>query len=207
MARITRVKKCRKAQKPCGKCGDALPKGSAYIHWSPGFRGRKRARCAKTECHPRPSEMTANDRLSRLYAAQENIEDALSGWDREDKESIEEALNEAAGEAREVGEEYTESAETINETAEGSPIAEECTEKAESCESWADALESAAGDLEDKPDPAECEAKGCKDGKVKTKADDGTETETDCTDCETAIETWATSIEEAAQEASSELEL
>jgi len=164
MARVNHVKKARKDQGKCGKCGDALPKGDAYIHWSPGFRGRKRKRCTKPGCRPRPSELTANDRLSRCYAAQEEVEDTIAQWDREDVDELRSALETAAETIREVAEEYRESAEAINETAEGSPIAEECEEKADNLEEWADAIETAGGELEEADQDCEtCGGDGTED--------------------------------------------
>jgi len=125
-----------------------IKKGDPYIHWSPGFRGRKRVRCDERACYPRASERTANDKLARCYAAQENVEDAMSAWVEEDIEDLTGALESAATDIREVAEEYQESASTINETAEGSPIAEECQEKAESLEEWASEIENLDSELE-----------------------------------------------------------
>ena len=92
MARVKTVQKCRKDQAPCGKCGKPIPKGSPYRHFAPGFRARKRVRCMALACSPRPSELTGSDKISRCYAAQENVEDAITGWDRETLSDLVEAL-------------------------------------------------------------------------------------------------------------------
>jgi len=72
MARVHHVKRSRKDQGKCGKCGDALAKGSAYRHFAPGFRGRKRVRCMKGGCSPRPSDLTGSDKLQRDAIAARN---------------------------------------------------------------------------------------------------------------------------------------
>jgi hypothetical protein len=106
--------------------------------------------------------MTTSDKLSRLYAAQEFVEDALRGeiplseWD-DYKAAVAEALNNAAQEAREVGEEYTSSRDNMPEGLQNAGTGEELEQKAQSCEDWADALESAASSVEgmDAPEPDE----------------------------------------------------
>jgi len=195
MARVNRVGKCRKAQGNCGGCGDPIKKGDPYIHWSPGFRGSKRRRCTKPGCYPRPSALTANDRLSTVYGAQEDVEDTIKDWDRRDIDALKDAMTEAAEHIREMGEEYQESADTINETAEGSPIAEECEEKANGLSEWADEIESARDDLEEYEGAEECEECSgtgeinCPDCDASEETEKACETcddsrTVDCTECE-----------------------
>jgi hypothetical protein len=174
----------------------------------------------KPGCSPRPSDLTGNDKLSRVYGAQESVEDVLATWDTTspgdcDKDSLEDALTTAAETIREVGEEYRESAEAINETAEGSPIAEECEEKADGLESWADEIESAASDLDECPDAEDCEE--CKgEGTVETKATKGQEEPgvLDCSECDGTGHanheertTWAEAAQSTAEDAMSECPL
>ena len=75
------------------------------------------------------------------------MEDTIKDWGRDSIDSLSAARDEAVDQIREVGEEYQESADTINETAEGSPIAEECEEKAQNLEAWAGEIEGV--DLEE----------------------------------------------------------
>jgi len=113
----TRVKHIKKSMEEytCSRCGDTIPKGSAYQYFKPGFRGRTKVRrCMKPECAPRRSELTDN-KLSAVYAAQEDAETNLGAlkwsdegsWE-EQVEDIENALGEAAEAAEEVAQEYEE---------------------------------------------------------------------------------------------------
>ena len=153
MARVHHVKKARKASKPrnCESCGESIEAGQAYKHTSPGgFGARKRMR--HEDCpNWRPSEVTTSDKLSRLYAAREAVEDVLEGWDCSggDASEIREALEAASETAREVGGEYEESASNMDEHFPGSPQVDEINEKAEECETWASTLDDAASDIED----------------------------------------------------------
>lgn len=156
MPRVTTVKKARKAQGSCGRCGDALPKGSAYRWWK--FRyGGKRKRCMKPSCAPRGSDLTSSDKLSRVYAAQENLEDAIAEWDRESVHDLQAAAEAAAEEIREVAQEYQDSADSIRESFSESPTADECEERAQELEDWADEIESAASDMEEFEGTKDCD--------------------------------------------------
>jgi len=139
MPRVNHVKKCRKDQGACGRCGAPLPVGSAYRYWEFRYGGRH-VRCMKAECNPRASELTQS-KLSEVYAAQEDGEQNIHDWDGVDIEDLKGYLSEAAERIREVGQEYQDAADAINETAEGSPIAEENEERASELESWAEELD------------------------------------------------------------------
>lgn len=151
MARVNRVQKCQKSPGKCSRCGDTIKKGDPYS-WAQLYRSPKRLRCSKSECRFRASDLTGSDKLSRVYGAQENAEDAISGWSGEDAEDIAQALRDAAEEIRTVAEEYRESAENIRSSIAESPTADECEEKADNLESWADDIENAADSLPDKED-------------------------------------------------------
>ncbi len=142
MARTNHVKKARIDQGQCSKCGDEIKAGDPYCWWKPAF-SYKHKRCAKPVCAPRPSDKTSSPHLGSLYAARENIEDAMG-----DRESLVSALNDAAETAREVGENYEESASNIEETFGETDQVNEIREKTEACEAWADALDNAATEIE-----------------------------------------------------------
>ena len=98
------VKKARKDQGKCSRCGDALPAGSAYQYWYPGFRSNyKIVRCMKAECFPRPSERETS-KASTILAAQEKFADNIGTLDS--VEDIEAAVQEVADAVEEVREEY-----------------------------------------------------------------------------------------------------
>lgn len=96
------VKKSRKDQGKCGKCGTPLPAGSAYQYWYPGFRSSyKNVRCMG--CTPRPSERESS-LASTLLAAQEAFHDSVGTLD--DVEEIVAAVQEVADAVEEVRAEY-----------------------------------------------------------------------------------------------------
>ena len=172
MPRVHHVKKSRKAQGACGKCGDLLPAGSAYRWWK--FRyGGKRKRCTKPGCAPRGSDLTQSAHLSGMYAAQEEIEDAAGG----SQDDIAAALNSAAEQAREVSDNYRESAENI-ESGFGHRTyqCDELEERADEVSAWADELEQAASEIESMTDVTGTET--CPEC-----GGDG-EQQTDCESCE-----------------------
>ncbi|MDH3729553.1 MAG: hypothetical protein OES13_00305 [Acidimicrobiia bacterium] len=140
--RVHHVKKARLAQGPCEACERPISAGVGY-KWIKARYGPKKARheaCATW----RPSEMTGSDKLSRLYAARENVEDAMNEWDG-DLESLRSVVDDAASEASEVAEEYREAGELM------SAMESEMEEKADECESWGEGLGEALDTHEDGP--------------------------------------------------------
>lgn len=104
--------------------------------------------------------MTQSDKLSRIYGAQESLEDAISNFAGAESfdqltsecEALADALESAADEAREVSNEYNDSADNIEQAFPGgSSTIDECREKAEQCELWADSLEQAAQEVRGVP--------------------------------------------------------
>lgn len=149
MARVHTVKKAQKSKfaRLCATCRKEIVPGDSYryadLKTGP-TSGFTRYWCSG--CTPRASQLTSNDRLSRLYAANESVSDVLAGaWEFA---SLAEALSSAADEAREVGEEYEESASNMEEYFQGSSQVDEIREKGEACTEWADALQEAANDIE-----------------------------------------------------------
>lgn len=161
MARVTSVAKARKSPGSCAKCNKKIEPGQPYIWWK--FRyGGKIKRC--TNCpRPRVSELIASDKLSRVCAAGESIEDALAEFDKTGElEDLKSAAESAAEELREVAQEYRDSADNVESGMNNRmPICDELEEKADNLESKADEIESAASDLEEfDEDAAREEAEG-----------------------------------------------
>jgi hypothetical protein len=150
MARVATVDKARKSPGKCGKCGQEIPAGAGYRHWSPGFRGGKRIRCLNCPT-PRASETTGNDKLATCYGAGEAVEDALDAFQNDgDIEALRGAVEEAAGQVREAAEMYRESQQNIEDGFQhATSQSDELGEKADNLESKADEMESAASDLEE----------------------------------------------------------
>jgi DNA repair ATPase RecN len=135
MARIYYVKKARKSPGPCGACHDDIAVGQPYRYWEFRYAG-KRVRCMKNACAPRPSELVASDKISRVYAATEELDAALQGC--EDLESAKSAVEDAANAVREVADEYQEAADAFN--CQG--LGEQHQEKADEISAYADELEN-----------------------------------------------------------------
>jgi len=164
MPRVTTVVKARKDAGKCGRCNQSIKAGETYFWWSVmmGSRGVRKIRCAK--CRPRPSDLTSSDKLSRIYAAQESVEDILGGAPDNFitfRDDVVQALNDCAQEIREVGEEYGESYDNMPEGLQQGETGQRCEEMRDNCEQWADALESAAREIEsmedEQPEPDEAD--------------------------------------------------
>lgn len=131
MPRVIVQKKNRSGkERACGKCQTVIQPGEQYKKWS--FRyGGTRYRCMKPECAPRPSDLTQS-KMSEVYAALENAQDALPATAYED---LEELLREAGETASEIAEEYREAAEPFGGEGENA-------ERADELEGYADELQS-----------------------------------------------------------------
>ena len=137
--RINTVKKARKDQGTCSGCGKEIKRGDSYT-WIKFRYGGKTKKCGS--CIFKASDMTSSDKLSRIYAAQENAVEAIEDLDVSDNiEDISSVLEELASEVREVAQEYQESADNIRESFTESSTADECEEKAQVIEDWADECE------------------------------------------------------------------
>lgn len=156
MPRVNVVKKARKSQGTCGKCGDELKAGEPYRWWE--FRyGGARKRCMKPTCSPRPSDLTQS-KMAGVYQAQESASDSLHSATT--VEDIAQSLRDAAEGIKEVAEEYRESASNIESGMNTRTYqCDELEEKADELETWADELESKADDIEGQSgEVVECEA-------------------------------------------------
>ena len=142
MPRVNRVKKARKPQGECGKCRKKIKRGEPYIWWKFRYGGR-RVQCG-TCPGPKRSELTQSDKLSRLYAMEESIEDALVLFEKDhDLDNLKSTLEDAANEVREVAEEYRESASNVESGMNNRmPICDELEEKADTLDGKADELEN-----------------------------------------------------------------
>lgn len=136
MARVTTVNKSMKDQ-ACGRCGTELPKGSAYRWAKPGFRSHTRMiRCTDLACAFRQSELTTS-KLAGVYAAQEDANDRLDGWDGAGLGELQSLLDDAAAAAGEVAEEYRDASQNWGDNGN-----EEWDGYADEIESWISELES-----------------------------------------------------------------
>lgn len=128
------------------KCrhGCEIHKGERY------YRAKKKFQKPRFGClqHPfKGSELATSGKVASLLGIKEDL--AGLSFNEENVESIADSLDDAASRAREVGEEYEESANNMEEYFPSSSQVDDIREKAENCESWADALENAAGEVRD----------------------------------------------------------
>lgn len=182
MMKITTVETARKAQGSCESCARPIDVGEGY-RWIQARYGPKRSRHLTCPIW-RPSEMTSNDKLADLYAAVEQIEDALAEWEGDDLDSLRDVLNEAAENVRDVAERYRESASNIEDGfGHATSTSDEMNEMGDEVEAWADTLESCLESVDDRPDDDDL-------------ADED--------DPESVLETWADDVRTAVEDALSE---
>ena len=148
MPRVTIVKGARKDQGDCGKCGTKIKKGDSYHWWKFRYGGRH-VRCLKPECAPKPSDLTQSEFYGTLYDIQDSVETALdefrNGGDPGDLAS---ALNDAAGQLRDLGEECQGKFDNMPEGLQQGDTGQLLENRAQECEGKADELESAASEIE-----------------------------------------------------------
>jgi hypothetical protein len=192
MARVTTIQAAKKDQGVCGRCGDPIHAGDGYRHFTPGFRSRnKQVRCMKPACTPRPSELT-NSKLSEAYAAQEDAQATIGQAATMD--DITSALEDAAGRAREVAEEY-------ESAVQAAPMLEDqVRESIDALETWADELDNPNFD-EFEPKCAECgEDITETDEEVYVHEDQDTDNDHDAEPDEQYREEWFDGVKDAANE-------
>ena len=148
MPRVIIVKKAQKAQGECGKCNAKIKKGDGYKWWKFRFGGRH-VRCLKTECAPRPSDLTQSEFYGTLYGIEESlgtaIEDFRNGGEPADLAGT---LNELAEELRQLGSECQDKLDNMPEGLQQGDTGQLLENRAQECESKADELESAASEIE-----------------------------------------------------------
>lgn len=197
VAKVNTVNKAAKDQGSCMKCGDKLPKGSAYLWYTVGFRSRsKYVRCTKPECFPKPSERESS-KLADVYGA---MEDASASIDIADGDTpgelignLQEQLQVVADTIREVADQYRESATNPNTGIVFNTASEE----------RADTLDSAAEELEGWQ-PNDSEPDRC--GEHQDEDLDSDEVQ-ECDDCIAMGEEWADTVRSEALEALTNVEL
>jgi hypothetical protein len=119
-----------------------IKKGDTYYFWQL-YKQPKQMSLTR----PRPSQLTGSDKLSRAYAAGEQMEDIVG--EATTIEDIAQALRDAADQVREVSDEYGESADNMEEAfPNGSPTIELCRENQDNLAGYADELEGAADEVE-----------------------------------------------------------
>ncbi len=129
----------------CGRCGRKIEVGEPYFNWSFRYGG---SRFACKDHRPRASELTQS-KLSTVYGAAEDAEDALATAEADDFEGIVQAVGETA---QEIADEYREAAENFGGEGENAERADELESWAEELNSWSPTEEP---DPENPDDPLE----------------------------------------------------
>lgn len=216
------------ADRKCGKCGDAIPVGSGYRWWANKLPGssfsQKSIRCMKSECYPKPWDMTPG-RAGELMRAEAELDEALSG-NFEELGDVESAMEAFAGTVREIGEGLIESADNIESGFEHETYqSQELRERGDNLINQADELEST--DFDDPPEMSDFEGE-CKEncpecdgeGEITPEGEEEPETCATCNgsgevDDESAaeqayadaMEEWRDDCRSKASEAASEVDL
>lgn len=137
MARTHIVEKARKSPGVCIGCHQVINAGEPYKWVHPRYRTKV---VAHKGCNIPLSAVSS----SKMVAVWEAVE----AFDDSEVTSIPDGLRDLANTAREVGEEYQESADNQREYFPDSEMADENEERAQNLEQWADDLESNADELE-----------------------------------------------------------
>lgn len=146
-AKVKVINKARKEQ-VCGRCREKIPPGQSYRFWEFRYAGKK-VRCMRRECNPRQSELTSNAFLQQLYGIQENIEDAVVALKNEgDLDDFKTALEDAASEMRDLGEECASSLSNMPEGLQQGETGEKLQQRADDCEEKAGEIDSAVQEVE-----------------------------------------------------------
>lgn len=141
MPRVNYVRAARRDQGSCDNCSTPLLKGQAYRWWK--FRyGGKRKRCMATSCNPMPWDLTNSPKRQSLYRLQHDA--AQLGGSRQD---VVDGLSGVAEDARNLGEEWRESAEAKREYFPDDETAEYWVEFADELEIWADQADELADEI------------------------------------------------------------
>lgn len=119
-----------------------IKKGDTYYSWTPGFRGRLQRSLKR----PRPSQLTANDKLSRVYSINEGIEDQAANC--KNLADLASLLETSAADLDEVIDEYREALDNMPEGLQQGPTGQDLENAAGELECWKDELESAASEIE-----------------------------------------------------------
>jgi DNA repair ATPase RecN len=182
--KIETVKKSRKAQGHCTKCGDELPAGSGYLYWYPGFRSNyKIVRCLKADCYPMPSERETS-KAATILAAQESFHNLINRYDSVG--DIQEAVQAVAEAVQEVADEYQ---EALDQWENGN---EQLQEKVDHYTDQSNEIDGWEWDGADEPDL--CDEHG-------SRSDWEDEEIQQCEDCQNNRSDWLEEVRDAAREA------
>lgn len=141
MPRVYEVKKTRKDQGNCGKCGCAIKKGDPYRYWEfrvsvgKSWASSRRVRCMKPECSPKPKDLTNSPFYSTLYQIQETT------FAAEEIDDLESQRDEVVGELENLKDEVQGSLDNMPEGLQQGDTGQMMQERI-------DALEEAISNLE-----------------------------------------------------------
>lgn len=147
MARVTFVKKARKAIKSAG-----IAKGQSYYWWKFRFGGK---RVSKTP--PRRSQLTQSSKKAALFDAEDAVVEAIANvragrWGLSD---LRDTLEQCAEDVRGVAEEYRDSASNMESAfPNGSPKIDELNERADEVEETANELDQIVQDIDGEDEEA-----------------------------------------------------
>ena len=143
MPKVTFVQKAQKDYPDHG-----IAKGESYYRWSLRMGRGSLLRMSKTR--PRPSQLTTSEYYGTVYAAQEEVEDALAAFaDPKGIEDLVATLRSAAETIEEAGQDCSEKRDSMEASFSGGcPTMDLLEERSVLCESTAQEVNQAADDIE-----------------------------------------------------------
>lgn len=164
MPRVTYVKKCRKPCR-CSKCGDKIKKGKPYRWWKFNF-GARFNRCMKTECAPKPSDLTRSEWLGWVGDTQK---EGFNGYDTFSELSS--RRDDLVGELNEKADELDEKFNNMPQPLQEGDTGILLQERAEACRNTASELEAVEIPEDDDPEKLD-DKEDDKDDALTTVRDD-----------------------------------
>lgn len=184
----------------CGNCGVTIEVGQPYKWFQVGFRGYTQFRCAKSGCHPRPSQLESSQ-IADVMAAIESAEDELDSLG-DSAESAQEFESEAQDLLQQVQDAIEEVASVYEEADEamGGNQATESYERAETLRgNDLGSFSLSASDPE-----------GCGDdwkGEDDDEEPSHETPESGCAECDSRLDDWREECRDEVREALSNVEL
>ena len=142
MPRVNTVKKSRKDQGPCSKCGKEIKKGDGYLYWEFAF-GPTYKRCAEPGCRPTASDLTRSEYLKAVYDLQDR---KIEGPFIEDmKLDVENLISDI----QDLGSEQEDKLSNMPDSLQSAPSGELLQERIDQCQDVVSQLESIDFDIDE----------------------------------------------------------
>lgn len=142
MPRVTVVKSARKSPGKCSKCGCMINVGDSYRWWQFAF-STKSVRCGKSECAPKPADLTRSEWQQMMIGHEETF-DSIRNDLGNDLGAAASDLESLADEVEGYGEEQQEKYDNMPEGLQAGTTGQLLEERSEQASEIAEALRDAA---------------------------------------------------------------